>query len=328
MALIGWRATFVVYAAFGVVWAWWFWHWYRDEPADHPSVSAEERLWMATWQAKVDEVGGKAAASWRSVLTNRSIWGLAGATFSVSFAWFFNATWLPTYLSEERHINLGQASWYASLPFVFGIAGCAVGGWVSDALVEALGGVRWARRAVGFAGSTLAGIFFLLSLRVTDPLQAVLVMGMAAFFNDMTLSSLWAACMDIGERDSGRVAGVVNTASGLGGFLSPMVFGELLAGIRLVPRPEPGGGLLPARRPLLARGRPDPDRRGGGRRCRVRMKMCRILSRSLRPLDGCPMAGRGPGEGPGRGRRGGVRRRPASGDATRSRRPSGRSPRP
>ena len=82
---------------------------------------------------------------------------------------------------------------------------------------------------MGFAGSTLAGIFFLLSLRVTDPLQAVLVMGLAAFFNDMTLSSLWAACMDIGERDSGRVAGVVNTASGLGGFLSPMVFGELLA---------------------------------------------------------------------------------------------------
>jgi MFS transporter, ACS family, glucarate transporter len=228
MAYIGWRATFVVYAALGVVWAWWFWHWYRDEPADHPSVSDEERLWMATWQAKVDEVGGKAGATWRSVLTNRSIWGLAGATFCVSFAWFFNATWLPTYLSEERKINLSQASWYASLPFVFGIAGCAFGGWISDALVEALGGVRWARRAVGFAGSTLAGICFLLSLRVTDPLQAVLVMGLAAFFNDMTLGSLWAACMDIGERDSGRVAGVVNTASGLGGFLSPMVFGELL----------------------------------------------------------------------------------------------------
>ena len=179
----------VVYAALGVIWAWWFWHWYRDEPADHPSVTAEERVWMATWQSKVDEVGGKAAATWRSVMTNRSIWGLAGATYCVSFAWFFNATWLPTYLLEERKINLGQASWYASLPFVFGIAGCAVGGWLSDARSRrwgaSLGPLRGGLRGVDAGRHLLPA-----QPRVTDPLQAVLVMGMAAFFNDMTLSPL------------------------------------------------------------------------------------------------------------------------------------------
>jgi MFS transporter, ACS family, glucarate transporter len=228
MNLIGWRATFVFYGAIGLVWAWAFWWWYRDEPAEHPAVSPEERRWIESWQAKADEVAGKAAASWRSVLTNRSIWGLSGASFCVAFAWFFNASWLPTYLREARHVDPGRASWYASLPFLFGIVGCALGGWISDALVETLGGVRWARRAVGFVGATLAGILLFLSLLMTDPLPAVLMMALAAFFNDMTLSSLWAACMDIGERDAGRVSGVVNTASGLGGFLSPIVVGELL----------------------------------------------------------------------------------------------------
>ena len=183
---------------------------------------------MATWQAKVDEVGGKAAASWRSVLTNRSIWGLAGATFCVSFAWFFNATWLPTYLSEERKINLGQASWYASLPFVFGIAGCAVGGWVSDALVEALGGVRWARRAVGFAGST-PGRHLLPAQPARDrPAPGGPGDGPGGVLQRHDPEQPLGGLHGHRRARLGRVAGVVNTASGLGGFLSPMVFGELL----------------------------------------------------------------------------------------------------
>jgi nitrate/nitrite transporter NarK len=99
---------------------------------------------------------------------------------------------------------------------------------LSDRLTAAVG-VRWSRRLVGFAGSTLAGACFLLSLRVSGVVEAMLLIAFSGFFNDLTVGSLWAAIMDVGERDSGRVAGLVNTASGLGGFLSPLVFGEMVA---------------------------------------------------------------------------------------------------
>ena len=43
----GWRASFVVFGALGVVWAA-LWHaWYRDSPAEHPAVDDRERAWIA-----------------------------------------------------------------------------------------------------------------------------------------------------------------------------------------------------------------------------------------------------------------------------------------
>jgi sugar phosphate permease len=228
MSAVGWRATFVLYGLLGLVWAGFFWSWYRDEPAEHPSITLDELRWLKARLGGGAEPATREAAPWGRILGNPSVWGLAGSTCCVSFAWFFNATWLPTYLEEARGLDLNRASWYASLPFVFGVVGCALGGWISDRLVVTLGGPKWARRVVGFSGSILAGVCFLLSLRVDSAGEAILLMALSAFFNDLTLSSLWAASMDIGERDAGRVAGVMNTASGLGGFLSPIVFGELL----------------------------------------------------------------------------------------------------
>ncbi|WZO96456.1 MFS transporter [Isosphaeraceae bacterium EP7] len=230
LSLVGWKMTFVIYGLVGLVWAGVFRVWYRDEPADHPDISDEERNWIASWQkeqgtAEADPAGG---ASWRAILTNPSVLGLCGATACSAFAWYFFATWMPTYLKEARGMTPNSVANLSALPFLAGVLGCALGGWMSDSLVAMMGGTRYARRAVGFIGATMAGVCFLLSLQVKSPIPTVLLMALAGFFNDLPASSLWAAIMDLGERDAGRVAGVVNTASGIGAFLSPILFGELI----------------------------------------------------------------------------------------------------
>jgi ACS family glucarate transporter-like MFS transporter len=37
-----WRLTFLLFAVPGLVWAAWFWRWFRDEPGEHPSVNEAE----------------------------------------------------------------------------------------------------------------------------------------------------------------------------------------------------------------------------------------------------------------------------------------------
>src|SRR5207249_8720030 len=39
---LGWRWAFVIFGSLGVVWAWLFTRWFRDEPADHPGVNEAE----------------------------------------------------------------------------------------------------------------------------------------------------------------------------------------------------------------------------------------------------------------------------------------------
>src|SRR5690606_6093738 len=80
----------------------------------------------------------------------------------------------------------------------------------------------------GVAGLWLGGVCFLLGVRAGHAEVAVLQMALASFANDLPQSGLWAAIMDIGERDAGSVAGVVNTASAAGALISPVLFGELL----------------------------------------------------------------------------------------------------
>src|SRR5262249_40989871 len=47
IAAAGWRVSFFIFGSLGIVWAALWWHWFRDDPADHPSVSAEEARLIA-----------------------------------------------------------------------------------------------------------------------------------------------------------------------------------------------------------------------------------------------------------------------------------------
>jgi sugar phosphate permease len=229
ISAIGWRQAFFAFGALGLVWVLPFWLWYRDDPDEHPSVTPGERDWIRSWSPPgARGAAGHAPAPWRRILTNPSVLGLAGATFWSAFGWYFFVTWLPTYLESGRGLTMSSASWLAALPLSFGVFGCWIGGWVSDRLIDFFGGLRWARRVVGFTGMMMASVWFLLGVRAANPVGAVVCMALASFFNDLSLSSLWAANMDIGERHAGSVSGLVNTASGAGALLSPFLFGSLL----------------------------------------------------------------------------------------------------
>src|SRR5687767_14651877 len=73
ISLWGWRASFVIFGLTGVVWAIAWQRWYRDEPRDHPDISADEIAWIeqdrGTRPAHV-------AVPWRALLTSRNLYAI------------------------------------------------------------------------------------------------------------------------------------------------------------------------------------------------------------------------------------------------------------
>ena len=67
---VGWRTTFAIFGSLGVVWAVWWYAWFRDDPRDKPGVSAEELAVIGP------SVGGHAhaAAPWRTMLAQPTLW--------------------------------------------------------------------------------------------------------------------------------------------------------------------------------------------------------------------------------------------------------------
>jgi MFS family permease len=210
---MNWRAAFVAFGALGLVWCALFSRWFRDRPANHPSVNAEE--------LRLIEAGGAPAAlrvvvPWRKLIAHRSVWLLCIQYFCVSFGWYFYITWLPTYLQEFRRLDAGEAARLAVLPLLFGGFGALVSGLARS------------RRAIAILGMLGAAACICLVTKIAAPLPAMLVMGIASFANDLAVPVAWHSCMDIGGKFSGTVSGAMNTLGNLAGFTAPVLGGFLL----------------------------------------------------------------------------------------------------
>jgi len=225
LRFVNWRWAFVLFGGLGVVWATFFYRWYRDNPRDHPSVNSAE---LALLKGSERLASGHAKVPWGKLLRTRSIWLLWLQYFVSSFSWYFNITWLPTYLQQHWKLAPAVAAQYAILPLFFGGIGALFCGSISASFARRVG-LGQSRRILATSGFLGAAIFLAVSLQFHDPQWAMLSMGMASFCNDLAMPPSWAACMDIGGKYAGTVSGSMNMMGNLAGYVSPVVGGYILA---------------------------------------------------------------------------------------------------
>jgi len=221
----GWRIPFLVFGAFGFLWAVLWFLWYRNAPAEHSSVTGEEMRIIA---AGVHAGGaGKSPVPWNRLLRSSRLWCLLAAAFGSTFMWQFYITWFPTYLRQHRGMSLTESSYYASLPLLLGVGANWVGGILTD-LIGRRTNDRFARTAIGFVSLTGGALLMLGGIWCAQAGLAALLMGLAAGAVDLYLGAAWSSATDIGGPSGGAVAGLMNAASNCAGFASPALMGWML----------------------------------------------------------------------------------------------------
>ena len=224
MQHVGWRHTFEVFGGLGVIWAVLFYRWYQNDPLKNPKLNNAERELLRT-SAKHAE--GHGDVPWERLFASRQVWMLCWQYFCLSYGWYFYITWLPTYLSEARHLTLANSAWLAVLPLFCGGLGNPAGAYLTGILTRRQG-LAQARRLMAYIGFTGAASFLLLSTRVGDPLLAMISIGLASFSNDLVMPGTWAAAMDVGGKYAGTLSGAMNMWGNIGGLLCPLAIGYLL----------------------------------------------------------------------------------------------------
>ena len=215
---------FAMFGLIGVVWCVFFYRWFRDHPSEHPSVNAAEREMLA----EVSTLGaGHSDVPWAVLLSRGSTWLLWCGYFCMSFGWYFYITWLPTYLQEFRHQTPAQAARLAILPLLFGGFGAMICGFIATPIASRFGLAR-SRRMIAVCGMLGACVCLFCVTRISDALFAMIVMGLASFFNDLVMPPSWNACMDIGGKYAGSVAGSMNMMGNMAGFVAPVIGGKIL----------------------------------------------------------------------------------------------------
>jgi nitrate/nitrite transporter NarK len=166
------------------------------------------------------------------VVTDGNLWVLCIMYFGCAYGWYFNITWLPKYLGAQFGVSHGTDFWKFSIlagaPLLLGSLACLIGGLLTDLFVRRTGDRKWGRRLFGIVGHSLCALCYFLSLTATDPWTFVLFVALAAFWNDLTMGSAWASCIDIGGKYAGIVSGCMNTIGNLGGFVAGISTGWIL----------------------------------------------------------------------------------------------------
>lgn len=228
----GWRLSFVVFGAFGIVWAVVWYRSYRDRPSEHPDVNRDELSWIAQDQRPTpnDQLPTRTAAEptpWRQLLTSPNLYAICAMYFTFGYGLYFYFTWLPTYLIRELRFSVLAGGFFSSLPFLLAGAANITGGWCTDALARTRG-LRTARVMLGATAFSVCGGLILASILLPSPVAKALLLALALASADFALSACWAVCLDVAPGHAGVVTGFMNTFGNLGGLVGPMVVGLMV----------------------------------------------------------------------------------------------------
>lgn len=222
---VSWRWAFVLFGLPGLIWAFLFARWFRDNPREHKSVNAAELSLLGG----ADTLAlGHGNVPWKKLVTSRTVWFLWIQYFCLSYPWYFYITWLPTYLQEYRHLTPSESARFAILPLFFGGLGSLFCGLVSARVTRWCGSVRISRRLLACSGFLGASLLLLLSIQLRDPVAAIFAMALASFCNDLVMPGAWGTCMDIGQKYAGTLSGSMNMMGNLAGFAAPLIGGYIL----------------------------------------------------------------------------------------------------
>lgn len=220
LSMMTWHWAFTMFGAVGIVWAFFFYRWFRDDPRKHPSVNAGE---LAVIGDAVNNATSHGDIPWGKMIRSRTMWMLFLQYFCMSYSWYFYITWMPTFMRESfPQLGKWEAALLNCIPLFFGGLGSLFCGMVSERIATRLG-TATTRRMMAMIGLSGAAAMLLLATRLQNPVFAMLAVGFASFGNDLAMPGGWGACMDVGGRNAGSLSGAMNMMGNFGGFVSPLV---------------------------------------------------------------------------------------------------------
>jgi ACS family glucarate transporter-like MFS transporter len=223
---LGWRGVFVACGMAGLVWAVGWYRWFRDEPADHPQVGAEELAFIVGNRGE-DSPHHVSAGVLRRFAANPSAWALCLGYFSNSYGSYFVMTWLPTYLAEARGFEPGALALFAGLPMLLGVGSNLLGGVTTDALSARLG-LRAGRASIGVLSYIVAAAMMMWAAIEPQPQRAAVLLAVASASSMFALSAHWASAIDIGGANAGVLSAAMNTTGQIGSICSPLIAAYLV----------------------------------------------------------------------------------------------------
>ncbi|MDF2572929.1 MAG: sauU 6, partial [Sporomusa sp.] len=223
----GWRPSFFVLGALGLIPLLLLWFYVTDHPRQHKRVNAAELEYIESalkTEAEQEATMKTESLSERikSFAFDYRFWLLTLNYFCIACVWWGAMAWLPSYLKAARGFSWAQMGALASLPYILGGISILFFGHLADKL-----GRRAPFIAIGHLGAAL-GIYF--GANAADNMTAALLISFGIASVALCLPSSWAILQQIVPGKAiGAGAGMMNGLSNGGSAFAPVLIGFFIS---------------------------------------------------------------------------------------------------
>lgn len=227
---IEWRWVFVAFSLPGILWAFYFYHGFRDDPAATDAVNADE---LALIRADRPEPPSHSPAetvrqeSLLSIAKRPAMWFLCGQQICRAAGYMFFASWFPTFLQQTRDVSIADSGYQQGFVLAGTLGGSILGGMLVDRIWKRTGSLRLSRSGVGAAALGICGLLILAAWFVQSVPLAVSLLALGAMFAALAGPCAFAATIDIGGVRVPQAFGLMNMCGNLAAAACPVLVGIL-----------------------------------------------------------------------------------------------------
>ncbi|MGU3782190.1 MFS transporter [Burkholderia metallica] len=234
VASFDWRWAFIATGAAGLVVAVVWFALYRD-PVRAQLTAAERNYLDADAQSTV-AAPKLTFAEWRGLFSHGTTWGmLIGYFGSVYLNWVY-LTWLPGYLTMERHMSLIRTGFAASVPFLCGFVGSLLAGWLSDLVTRRSRSPVVSRRNAVVVAMLGMVAFTIPAALVQSNTVALACISVVIFLANAASACSWALATAAAPPSRIASLGAIQNFGGfVGGALAPILTGIIAQKWSFVP---------------------------------------------------------------------------------------------
>ncbi|KQM20224.1 hexuronate transporter [Sphingomonas sp. Leaf24] len=220
--LLDWRWAFIITGMFNLVWLFAWWRLYH-KPADHPTLTREERAWI-----DVEPQQDHGRAGFLQVLRHREAWSYMAGRFLIDPVWWTFLFWLPDFFNKTYGYDLKRFGPPLVAIYILADLGAIAGGWYSSHLLKRGVSTGAARKRAMFVCALFA-LPVMFAGQASNIWIAVTLIGLACAAHQGFSTNLFALPGDQFPRfGQGTLIGLGGFAGAVGGFIASKSLGILL----------------------------------------------------------------------------------------------------
>ncbi|XP_016408337.1 vesicular glutamate transporter 2.1 [Sinocyclocheilus rhinocerous] len=227
----GWSSVFYVYGCFGIFW-YMFWILVSYEsPAEHPTITAEERCYIEESigeSAKLLGPAEKFKTPWRQFFTSMPVYAIIVANFCRSWTFYLLLISQPAYFEEVFGFEISKVGMLSALPHLVMTIIVPIGGQIADFLrCKNILSTTTVRKIMNCGGFGMEATLLLVVGYSHSKGVAISFLVLAVGFSGFAISGFNVNHLDIAPRYASILMGISNGVGTLSGMVCPLIVGAM-----------------------------------------------------------------------------------------------------